>query len=249
MLARTMRRALERILRYRGYELKEIGMPLRGFEQSLEHAKSAGIAPKTVIDIGVGRGTPWLYEAFPDAKLVLFEPLAIFNADLDGIAARYGADVHRVALGNARGTASFNLNVDAPTSSSLLEMDATYSNLAVHSTFARQTVPVETLDGLNTYEPPYLLKLDVESAELDVLDGAGETLQNTNFLIAEISVMRRMQEGPTFAEVIAYLDDRGYELFDIPSMSQVKGNGRLVYLDAAFVRKGANIAPEVSVQE
>src|SRR3954447_375084 len=34
-----------------------------------------GLSPRTVIDVGAARGTQPLYEAFPDAYLVLVEPL------------------------------------------------------------------------------------------------------------------------------------------------------------------------------
>src|SRR5687767_1502759 len=33
-----------------------------------------GIRPATVFDIGVAFGTPWLYEGFPQATLVLVDP-------------------------------------------------------------------------------------------------------------------------------------------------------------------------------
>ena len=39
--------------------------------------------------------------------------------------------------------------------------------------FATQTVNTEQLDALNCYEPPYVLKLDVEGAELVARQKAG----------------------------------------------------------------------------
>src|SRR4026209_2310863 len=114
----------ENALRSRGYELKEIGDHPRGVSGSLEYAKSRGLAPRTVFDVGVGHGTPWLYDAFPDAKLVLFEPLAVFDGELTKLASRYKADVHRVALAEREGVAEgFNQNVSLPTSSSLFRLE------------------------------------------------------------------------------------------------------------------------------
>ena len=33
----------------------------------LDNFKKLGFYPKVVFDVGVARGTPWLYESFPDA--------------------------------------------------------------------------------------------------------------------------------------------------------------------------------------
>src|SRR5262245_12431073 len=162
------------MLRWRGYELKDMGSPLRGFPQCLAYAKSRGLAPRTVFDVGVGHGTPWLYDAFTEAKLVLFEPLSVFDSDLEALAHQHRADLARVALSNRLGKAQLNLNVEFPTSSSLNDIDSGFNRFAItprqEPHFERRTVHLETLDRLNHYEPPYVLKLDVEGAERQVLE-------------------------------------------------------------------------------
>jgi FkbM family methyltransferase len=246
LLTSWLREQLEHMLRWRGYELKEIGSPLRGFPQCLTYAKSRGLAPRTVFDVGVGHGTPWLYNAFAEAKFVLFEPLPVFDAELEALAHRYRADLARVALLNRLGKADLNFNIDFPTSSSLNEIDPQYKRFAEalgKSNFERITIHLETLDRMNHYEPPYVLKLDVEGAEREVLEGSRETLRHTDFLIVEMSVMRRFRGEPTFAAMIAFLDECGFELFDIPSITQTKCFGQLAYLDAAFVPKGSRLWP------
>jgi FkbM family methyltransferase len=246
-MKRTIRKWFDAALRTRGYELKEIGSPVRGFGGCLEYAKRRGLAPKTVLDVGVGHGTPWLYEAFPSSKLVLFEPLPIFDRDLEDLARRYTADVHRVALGNESGTAAFQVNIDYPTSSSLLRIDSTFAGFAAkvqrEHHYDQQRVKIETLDRLNSYEPPYVLKVDVEGSERAVLEGAQMTLGKTDFLLMEMSVMHRQTNEPSFAEMIDFVDKCGFELFDIPSLSQTNGTEQLIYLDAAFVPKNSKLWP------
>lgn len=251
MLKRVVKILLERCLRVRGYELKEVSAPLRGYRGSLDYAKARGLAPRTVFDVGVGTGTPWLYEAFPNAKLVLFEPLGVFDEDLSALARKYDADVHRVALAEQEGVAEeFQHDIAVPTSSSLLRLHPRYATFAAKASscsgpheFEQVTVRLDTLDRLNTYEPPFVLKLDVEGTETGVLRGARKTLQNTDFLIAEISVVTRQRGEPEFAEVITFLDECGFQLFDIPSISQAAPDGQLIYLDAAFVPKNSRLWP------
>ncbi len=36
--------------------------------------RANGLTPQTVFDIGVAQGTPWLYDAFPDAFYYLVDP-------------------------------------------------------------------------------------------------------------------------------------------------------------------------------
>ncbi len=241
-----LKRQMARLLLRRGYEIKEIGAPPRGFEAFLEYAKGRGLAPKTVFDVGVGTGTPWLYNAFPAAKLALFEPLTAFAAELEALTEKHGADLHRVALADREGVAEFNHNEAFPTSSSLHNIDANFDSYTTshtqHHNFVKTEVPLNTLDNLNSYAPPYLLKIDVEGAELGVLQGAKNTLKETDMIIMEMSVVRRLAHEPSFAKMIAYLDECGFDLFDIPSLSQMGANGPLVYLDAAFVRRGHSLS-------
>jgi FkbM family methyltransferase len=247
MLKRTIKRWFEYGLRVSGYELKDLDSPVRGYEGCLEYAKSRGLAPRTVFDVGVGRGTPWLYDAFNNAKLVLFEPLAVFDGFIDELVRRYNADLHRVALAAAPGVAEFHFNTDFPTSSSLLGIDPQFATFAAkvqrNHHFTSQQVRLDSLDRLNNYEPPFVLKIDVEGAELGVLEGARKTLEQTEFIVMEISVERRYSGEPNFARTIAFLDQCGFELFDIPSLAQAGRNGQLIYLDAAFVQKGSRFWP------
>jgi hypothetical protein len=55
--------------------------------------------------------------------------------------------------------------------------------------------------------------------------------------------MRRLKGESTFAEMIKFVSDCGFDLFDIPSLSQANDTEQLVYLDAAFVPRDSSLWP------
>ena len=179
--------------------------------------------PATIIDVGAARGTPPLYDAFPDAHLVAIEPLRIpeYDRRLDRLAAERGAEVHRVAAGPADGSAVMTID-RAPVRSSLLEQDRPAA--------ASQEVPVRRLDGLaGRWPEPFGLKLDVEGYELEVLRGASAVLPRCMWVISEAHV--RQPTGPGCDALIAHLDAQGFTVCDVLDAG---GVGGYAYVDLVF---------------
>lgn len=239
-------RAVSKVLKRFDYEIKHCDAPARGFENFLRFAVRCGIAPRTVFDIGVGRGTPWLYDAFPSAKLVLFEPVEQFRPFVERIVAERRADAMMVALGAKAGRVTLRVPEAIPTSASLLSRDEAFARLERES--ARMTVDrfhevdMITLDSIaDRWSPPYALKVDVEGTELDVLRGARKVLESSQLVIMEMSVMSRFDGEASFADRIRFMDEAGFRLFDIPALSQTRAGGPLSFIDAAFVRRDSDL--------
>jgi FkbM family methyltransferase len=209
-------------------------------EQSTETKFSAkflsglNLEAKTVFDIGVYNGTPELYRAFSDRKLVLFDPLPETPQKLQArYRNRYEFDFHAVALGSADSTLELKI---VGGRSSLLEpikLDKNY----VENHSGNISVPVRRLDDViaeRNYAKPYGMKIDTEGFEMQVLKGAPKTLANTEFIIAEVSVRQRFKESYTFSEIVAFLAKRGLEFFavlnDQPMVQQR-------FYDCLFIRK------------
>jgi FkbM family methyltransferase len=234
---RTLRSLFLRLLRSRGYDVRISGEPPRGFENFLCYARNKGLSPATVVDVGVGPGTPWLYEAFPDRKFVLIEALDVFEPHLKQIAERFAAEYHLVGVGEREETRTLLVSTQVPTSSSLLgvhEERKKYAT-AVPAERLEKPIPIRPLDRIIDHEPPYLLKIDVEGAELSVLRGAVKTLRKTQMVIAEISIMRRYEGEGSFAQVVGFMQANGFHLYDIPQLDQLGPDGPLAYIDAVFV--------------
>jgi FkbM family methyltransferase len=202
--------------------------------EALAHLRARGLEPATVIDVGVGYGTIPLYEAFPSARLVLIEPLAEFGAALDGLARTYGAELVKAAAGAAPGTATMHVSPYLEGSSLLVE------NVDIGGMSARE-VPMVTIDATcerSGLRGPFLLKVDVQGGELEVLDGTAATLLATEAVILEVSLFRFMEGGPDLADVVAYMKARGFVAYDIWGGHLRPLDRSLAQVDMVFVREG-----------
>ncbi|RME98585.1 MAG: FkbM family methyltransferase, partial [Alphaproteobacteria bacterium] len=235
--------ALTGILDRFGYDVKMKGAPVRGYDAFLAFARARNLAPATVLDVGVGPGTPWLYDAFPDAKLVLFEPLREYVAQNSGLIAARGAEIHNVALSDKAGEMRIRIPSVA-SGASLLERSEELEKLnagrLANNPDEYRNIRVETLDSFDRYAAPYLLKIDVEGNELMVMKGGKQVLQKTDMVIAEASILPRHVNEPTLLDMMNFMDAQGFSLFDIPQMQQASPDGPLVFIDVAFVRRDSD---------
>lgn len=73
-----MKARVKHLLDRAGLEVRRTGGggPRRTAAQVLAHARERGVAPASLLDVGVAAGTPDLYAAFPGVPLLLVEPLA-----------------------------------------------------------------------------------------------------------------------------------------------------------------------------
>ncbi|MGJ5817242.1 FkbM family methyltransferase [Paludibaculum fermentans] len=200
------------------------------------YLRRLGFCPATVIDVGVGHGTAELYRAFPDAFLLLIEPVAEFKPDIDSIlAARRGALVE-VALGDSPGETELYVEPRLPQLTSFYKRDRLEQT---GDTPDIRRVQVETLDRVMAAQPcprPFGLKIDAEGAELGIIHGATATLRETEFLIVEVSVSQRFEGGYQFAEMIAELDRLGFSAVDILDIGRAD-TAQVTFLDLVFQRR------------
>ena len=229
------RAVIERLIARFGYELKTVGSPPCGYSGFLRRMVEAGIQPRTVFDVGVGNGTPWLYAAFPQAHFVLIEPQSEFEPTLREICGRIDAEYHLVGVGSKEQHLPIYRLLNSPTGSSFLPPNADTEQRwgASEKSGELHVVP---LDTWREQPGPYFVKIDTEGFEFEVLRGAVKVLEQTDVVLMEVAITERQDGEPDLIEIGAFMKDNGFRLIDFPVLTQQSRGGPLLYVDVAFAR-------------
>jgi|SRR3984957_8302978 FkbM family methyltransferase len=194
--------------------------------------------PRTVFDVGVGFGTLSLYEAFPNAFFVLVEPLTEYEESIKEILAHYKGEIHFKAVGNKEGWLEINVNEGAR------RLNATLGTTELtrrKRTLEKRKVQATTLDTIflsaEPKERPILLKIDAEGNELYVLEGAKLLLQSTDFVIAEVSVARMLENGYQFEDMTNFMSKNGFRVFSFLHIEHEESEIRPRFVDVVFSRR------------
>jgi FkbM family methyltransferase len=216
-----------------------------------ENMRKRGFAPATVIDVGAAYGTPALYAAFPEAYHVMIDPLADYEPALRERLGEVRGEYLIAAVGDSEGTQTMRVDPSAPWTSSFMRSRATADVVpAERSERGRlgdagpnaeeRRIEVTTLDRLAAeggWTAPFGLKVDTEGYEDRVILGAASVLEQTQFVIAEVSVAPRYDGGYSFADFVALMQSRGFALCDLIDASKPDPAGCLSYVDACFRRR------------
>ena len=197
---------------------------------------------RLVLDVGANRGQFALVAArrFPQAALMCFEPLSEPRATLErALHWHRNLEVIACAVSAHAGEAEFVIS-RADDSSSLLPMtEAQTQHFPGTGAAARTVVPTAPLDHLVVPERrlrPCLLKVDVQGAELDVLDGAPGVLRAVDSVLVECSFVELYRGQALAGEIIDALHGRGFLLTAVCSPLPDRSGG-VLQADLLFERR------------
>ena len=216
-----------------------------------------GESPLTYVDCGARGGKlPRAFRSVRDSAYVGFEADAEECARLNA-SARPGHRYIAAFLGRRRERRAFHITASAACSSLLLPNHAflaAFAELpalfAVEREVVVETVPLDECVAGNGIPQVDVLELDVQGAELEVLQGAEATLR-TSVLAVRVEVeFAPMYAGqPLFADVDAFLRDRGFHLFDLSRYrvrrhaadGSMPTRGQLLWGHALYLRDAASL--------
>ena len=189
----------------------------------------------TVIDAGCADGHFYVFHhrlgLFPESTVVNIDPNVVYEESLKQIRDVMGGHYVIAAASDSEGEIEMTTAAH-PYWNSLRPPDDPYWEKNNRLNAGTVKVPAVTLDGLAAklgLSGPYLLKLDVQGVEEQVLRGAREVLARTHVVICECDV-------DDFQAVNNALVDAGFGLYDLTQLNWV-GDRSLAWFYPVYLHR------------
>lgn len=203
------------------------------------------LRPGAILDLGahVGKVSLAIDRMIPSVPCHAFEPSPETAVRLrDAVRSKPRITVHELAIGSRNGTQRLYLNRNEQTNS-LLDNDEANNRFLGEPTAHKgeASVRVATLDSWmseHSVDAPLFIKSDIQGAELDLIAGGRDTLQNkTAVLMSEVSLMPLYRGGGDLFQVHAALTvDLPFQLFDI-YRTYCNAAGQAMWTDAIWIHR------------
>lgn len=194
-----------------------------------------------VLDVGANEGqfASEARELGYEGQIISFEPLPDAHSKLTKNAQHdKNWIIHeRCALGETPGLTEINISKNS-TSSSLLPIISTHTKTAPDSTYvSKAETEIQTLDQAlaNSDKSAFLLKIDTQGYESNVIQGASETLERTKVLQLELSLVELYKNQKLLKEMLTQIEDKGFEPWSFFPAFANRKTGQMLQLDGTFV--------------
>lgn len=223
--------------------INEVGSdkrPVGRMDYLLEDLKKRGLECNSILDIGANR-TSWSRMAknvFPTANFCLIEPQVEMKSHLELFCQQFANSCYfLVGAGAKKDILTLTIWDDLYGSSFLPKKD---ENLILQN--KQREVEIITIDSLiesKQIKLPELIKLDIQGFELEALKGATTTFGKTEIYIMEVSLFSfsDVPGMPIFSDVINFMLERGYVLYDFAGFLRRPLDGALGQCDICFVKE------------
>lgn len=212
----------------------------------LYNLHAMGIKPKTILDIGANRGMfcRCAHYVFPVAAIYSFEPLKDCYEELCSLKKTIDKlECYNVALGEKDGE-TFMHKSGYDYSSSLLEMNELHKEAFPYSSSEQlEKVQIQTLDGIlvgKVLERPVLMEIDVQGYERFVLEGGPQILQQTDYILCEMSFRSLYKEQALFEDVYKMLVSEGFRFVGHLGELRHPKTREVLQIDGLFITRAGS---------
>ncbi|MFA7235537.1 MAG: FkbM family methyltransferase [Phycisphaeraceae bacterium] len=202
-------------------------------EYKLRRLQQRGFVVERAVDGGAAEGgwTASLKEVYPNAAILAVEPREDAQIHLQQLGRNLSKVViAQTLLGAETGQVPFHVSKEQ--SSVLL------SNESGHVGKVRDC-PITTMDELVerlNFGYPDLIKLDLQGYELTALKGATRCMRHAQAVLLEVSFLPFYQGMPLLYDVVTFMHDQGYELYDVWGLWHRPLDGALAQGDVLFLK-------------
>ena len=197
-----------------------------------------------LFDIGanVGQYAKKMRNLGYNKKIISFEPL---KADFEILKRTASRDkywlVYNYALGDEDTMGYINISGSSDNSSILNMLPKHSESKAGLSYIAKQEIEIKKLDSIfGTFvesENKIMLKIDTQGYEKNVIDGALESLKRISVIQLEMSLVPLYEGEMLIAEMIKYLENKGFHLFSLENGHYNRQTGQLLQADGIFINQ------------
>lgn len=224
----------------RGQTVAPEQRPIGKMDTFLQDLVHRGLRCNAVLDVGANKAL-WSRMAkkiLPNAHFYLMEPQIELLDDLKQFVTDHDDSQYFLKGAGARNEELVMTIWDDPAGSSLLPKE----EVQLLESGKQRKIDIVTIDHLlknQQIKMPDIIKLDVQGFELEALKGAESTFGNTEVYILEVSLFpfNDVPGMPVIAEVINFMLDRNYVVYDFPGFLRRPLDGALGQCDIAFVKK------------
>jgi len=209
----------------------------------INNLKLKGYKPDFVIDIGAYQGD-WTLDClkiFPEAKFLMLEAQKNKKTILEKICLQHNNASQEICMLGKENNQDVQF-YEMETGSSIYEEQSSHARTV-------QIYSMKTLDDIAkkfNIEGEVFLKLDVQGAEKDILEGAKTILPHVSFIILETSLLDYNKNAPLIGDIIEFMKRTGFVLFDICEQHR-KTDDTLFQVDLLFSRTSSVIRRKLNV--
>lgn len=212
---------------------------------SLQQLSDLGFKPNTVIDVGAYKGL-WTTEVkniFKDSKFLMVEAQPDKKDILEKLVNSDPRLNYEPSLAGNKDGEEQIFTVMKTGSSVYTQI---YEGNAERSEITLKSKTLDTMINEHGLKGEFFLKLDVQGYEIEVLKGAENILKNTPAIILEASLLNYNSGAPLIDEIMAFLKDKNYLLFDICEFNRKSEDGVLNQVDLIFCKADWEIRDKVN---
>ena len=188
--------------------------------------------PRRVLDIGahVGQFSQQVKRFNPEADIIMIEA----NPNCEPYLNKLDIPYQMIALSRDKGEAELFVEKvnEIGTGASLYRENTQYY---ADDKFDTVKVQTNSLDNLNYFENEFidLVKLDVQGAEYDILEGGRKTITRSGHVLIEVSLLEYNLGAPQIEAVVNKMKEYGFIIEDILDYQRTPEN-LLFQLDLLF---------------
>lgn len=220
-------------------EIVRENRPIGNVQLLLEDILDRGVNFKYILDVGanLGEWTRMAKEVFPDSVIYMIEPLSEMESNLKKICEEFpGTKYFPNGAGSKIENHVMTTWGDDLAGANCLVVENEY----LKSINKQRIIPIITIDSLiekGEIEIPELAKLDIQGYELEALKGATKLFGKTEVFILEASLFEFTSGNPILSEVIIFMAEKGYEIYDLPGFLRRPYDGALAQIDVCFAKR------------